>query len=81
MKEAINNAVKYSDATQIKFTCLLEKNILKIGIEDNGKGFDMNTSNGNGIQNMKNRAKTIQAHLDLESGANGSKVVVEVEIW
>lgn len=80
MKEAINNAVKYSDATEIKFTCLLEKNILKIGIEDNGKGFDLNSGNGNGIQNMKNRAKVIQANLDLASGANGSKVIVEVEI-
>lgn len=80
MKEAINNAVKYSDATQIKFTCLLEKNILKIGIEDNGKGFDMNAGNGNGIQNMKNRAKVINANLNLESGKNGSKVEVVVEI-
>ena len=80
MKEAINNAVKYSNATEIKFSCLLENNILTIGIEDNGKGFDMNVSKGNGIQNMKNRAKAIQADLDLESGANGSKIVVKVEI-
>ena len=80
MKEAINNAVKYSDATEIKFSCLLENNILAIGIEDNGKGFDMNVSKGNGIQNMKNRAKAIQADLDLESSARGSKLMVKVGI-
>ena len=40
----------------------------------------MNAGNGNGIQNMKNRAKVINANLNLESGKNGSKVEVVVEI-
>jgi signal transduction histidine kinase len=68
-KEAINNAIKYSQGS------LLELSIKKVGstlhftVSDNGKGFDAATvRKGNGLENMQKRADEIGAKFILESG-------------
>lgn len=66
-KEAINNAVKYSEATIIEFRVALLNNKLNITITDNGKGFDKTVIKGNGLINMKKRSQQMDATLSLES--------------
>jgi streptogramin lyase/two-component sensor histidine kinase len=67
-KEALNNLVKYSDATQVTIQLLQESAVIKLIIHDNGKGFNLSQpSNGNGLNNMKRRAKEMKTQLKMES--------------
>ena len=84
-KEAINNAAKYSDAKEVEFTLTLKKGLLCMQIRDNGKGFDNDSlqsgGGGNGLQNMRQRAKDIQGKLEIYSiPGQGTKVELKVEI-
>ena len=70
-KEAVNNMVKYADADNAFFSVSGTKNNLTMLIRDNGKGFDTTqTSEGNGLKNMKKRAEEVGAKLLIESGAD-----------
>jgi ligand-binding sensor domain-containing protein/two-component sensor histidine kinase len=76
-KEALNNALKYSDCSKIDFMVSYDKNRLKITLQDNGKGFNSQLSkqNGNGLANMKQRALKINGILDIESKPDqGTKI-------
>lgn len=70
-KEAINNAVKYSAAKEVKTTLQIQNSTLQLLIIDDGIGFNMqqeidgnkNKHVGNGLINIHNRAKEIDADL------------------
>jgi signal transduction histidine kinase len=68
-KEAINNLVKYSEATQATLRFSYQKDQLKIVIEDNGRGFDVNQPSGRtGQTSMRQRASAMGGLLDIQSG-------------
>ena len=61
-KEALNNMIKYSNATRASVKMLHENRNVILLISDNGIGFDNTVSyNGNGISNMLQRAEEIGA--------------------
>ena len=67
-KEAINNVIKHSGATVFNFTVVQEKGILSFILADNGVGLDIdNTKNGNGMENMRTRARQMNATLQVNS--------------
>lgn len=67
-KEAINNLVKYADATIVSIQLVNDGSLIKLNIRDNGKGFDISLPpEGNGLNNMKRRAKEMNADLKIES--------------
>jgi ligand-binding sensor domain-containing protein/two-component sensor histidine kinase len=76
-KEAVNNALKYSEARNLWVDISSESQYLVLTIKDDGKGFDTsnikaNTSatlGGNGLQNMQIRAKEADAAFQIESKA------------
>ncbi len=78
IQEAINNALKYSEARNIKVLFRKEENNLKISIIDDGKGFEETSIEfGNGLNNMKKRAHEINAQFKIESRlGNGTQVSV-----
>ena len=68
IQEAVNNSLKYSGADDIRVS--IEKGIsaYEIKVSDNGNGFNTeNVSDGNGLNNMKKRAKDIDGELDIRS--------------
>jgi two-component system, NarL family, sensor histidine kinase UhpB len=68
MKEAINNAVKYSGAKNIFFVMKKENEMLRAAIKDDGKGFVMDDiPAGNGINNMEARAKELNGAFKIDS--------------
>ncbi len=68
VQEAVNNAIKYAEAKEINVNVSSIDQVLHINISDNGKGFDIvSVELGNGITNMKKRAKEIEAELEIES--------------
>lgn len=67
-KEAINNSIKYSNSKEIKFLVDVENSTYEIILKDNGCGFDNSIIRpGNGLINMKKRAKSIRAEFLIES--------------
>ncbi len=79
-KEATNNMVKYSGADKALFSITEERGHLTMLIRDNGKGFDATqTTQGNGLKNMKKRAEEIRGHLWVDS-ALGEGTTIQLKI-
>ena len=79
-KEAVNNAVKYSEANNIEVS--IQENAQKINmiVKDDGKGFDPNSNGkGNGLENMKNRARELHGETKIQS-APGKGTIVSFSI-
>ncbi|HEV7782889.1 MAG TPA: triple tyrosine motif-containing protein, partial [Chitinophagaceae bacterium] len=75
-KEAVNNIVKYSGATEAGIRLQKTSERLTMTIMDNGKGFDVNVINpGNGLKNMQSRATEMGATLDILSGKEKGTVI------
>ena len=68
MKEAINNAVKYSNATLLTMNVKKENAVIEISLTDNGDGFDIKkVKHGNGLNNMEQRAREMKSVFLLQS--------------
>jgi signal transduction histidine kinase len=82
LKEAINNAVKYSDGTMLQLMVKETGDQLEISVGDNGKGFDvLRVKRGNGLENMQKRADGIGAKLTIQSGHSaGCTVALQIKI-
>ena len=75
-KEAINNSVKYSNATVLRLEIKLTNGLLEFSIADNGNGFDIGKiKRGNGLDNMQKRADETGAKLILHSKLNEGALV------
>ncbi|GAB3802018.1 hypothetical protein GCM10028819_30470 [Spirosoma humi] len=67
-KEAINNLVKYSQASQATMRFEHQKEQLRVVIEDNGRGFDTaQPSQRTGQSSMQQRAKAMGGSLEVRS--------------
>jgi ligand-binding sensor domain-containing protein/two-component sensor histidine kinase len=65
-KEAINNVVKHSEATQVRISLQREMGLFVMEIQDNGKGIDLaHQSSGQGVSNMKMRAARLKATIEI----------------
>lgn len=58
LKEAINNAAKYSEANSVALTFERTVRKLQVSVQDDGIGFDMEQiKRGNGLDNISSRAR------------------------
>jgi signal transduction histidine kinase len=81
LKEAVNNIVKYSQATEVSIRFNNNDNILKLEIYDNGSGFDTTLTYGNGLRNMKHRAEQLHGTLQITSSKEkGTHIIAEFEM-
>ena len=75
-KETLNNALKYSEAKEIAVSISRNRDTVHLIIKDNGKGFDATTApKGNGLKNMRLRAKEINAALKITSSQNEGTLI------
>ena len=86
-KEAVNNALKYSGCKNLWVEISLHHHQLILSVKDDGKGFDTkkakaaNTLSGNGVQNMRMRAKEMKGSCVVESEpGNGTTVLLRFPI-
>ncbi|VGO23236.1 ligand-binding sensor domain-containing protein [Pontiella sulfatireligans] len=81
IKEALNNAVKHAEATQISFTVFAEGQVLKLALHDNGKGVQVQEAERfhRGLRSMRRRMKliggTFNIHNNEEGGATAEFIV------
>ena len=76
-KEAINNCITHSECSEITLDASVKGNKLQMILKDNGKGFhqDELLNGGNGLNNIKERAKTIGGILKIQSKLNQGTTV------
>lgn len=80
-QEAINNAVKHSDATLLHITLTEFEDRVSLYVKDNGVGFDPNSfNNGNGIRNMRERVNIERGIFDIETSDSGTIIDIEIPI-
>ncbi len=82
VQEAINNAIKYSDASHVAVAIRTDGRQVYITVRDNGAGFDSELSRaGNGLANMKKRIEDIGGKFSIESViSKGTVVNVSVDM-
>jgi two-component system, NarL family, sensor kinase len=82
IQELVNNAVKHANAKQIIVQLNINTHKLSITVEDDGKGFDINTlanSKGAGMDNIKYRVQYFNGTLDIVT-APGSGTSVNINL-
>lgn len=76
IQEAVHNALKYANAKNIAVTIAENSNFIYITIQDDGKGFEIQqTEPGNGINNIKKRAKEIKGEINIESNPDSGTII------
>ncbi len=79
-KEALNNIIKHSGATEVRISLRIEPDSIRLVIEDNGRGFNAATlteDKGNGLNNMKNRLQRLGGTVEiLSEPGKGTRVEI-----
>ncbi|WP_044174845.1 ATP-binding protein [Flectobacillus major] len=84
-QEALHNAVKYSEATEISIHLTEHPNEVRLDIIDNGKGFEMTTVKkglgGSGLKNMQTRSSLLNGQFKIQTKlGKGTAIVVKIPI-
>ncbi len=85
VQEALSNVRKHAGATRAKVKVVAADNEVTIMVEDDGKGFDFESTKGDwtkfGLRNMKERADSVRGNLLIESAPeNGTKVTLSLPL-
>jgi ligand-binding sensor domain-containing protein len=76
-KESVNNSFKYSACSLIRVSLRKRNDKLSLLIEDDGRGFDVgNFVAGNGLKNIRERARQIRFTATISSSPEGTVIAV-----
>jgi signal transduction histidine kinase len=82
VREAVTNAIKHAEATQVRIAGDIAMSSVDLSIKDDGKGIARETSRGAsgrgrlGLASMRRRAQAIDADLSIGGTDSGTEVVV-----
>jgi signal transduction histidine kinase len=80
-QEAVNNALKYAEASKIVVQLIQDESWVNLTIQDNGKGFDVNdfkNKAAGGIKNIRSRAESFDGRFNIDSQPGiGTEIIVE----
>ncbi|MBS1666610.1 MAG: hypothetical protein JST58_04465 [Bacteroidetes bacterium] len=81
IKEALHNIIKHAGAKTASIKFIEEQNILKVLIEDDGKGIDMNNIRpfANGLENIKKRMESVGGQFQVFEN-KGTVISLEVPL-
>jgi PAS domain S-box-containing protein len=74
-QEAVTNALKHSDATQLWITLRVHDDALRVEIRDNGCGFDGKSDQGMGLSIMAHRASLLAGTFAVNRVESGGTLV------
>ena len=80
MQEALQNAIKHSEAKNIQIAIEVKDDNLILKLEDDGKGIDEQSEGGLGIRNMKHRTKLLGGNINWASLEKGTVVTIRLPI-
>lgn len=80
-REALNNAVKHSHATEVRLSLKLQDTDLHITVQDNGHGLpSLPSSQSEGLRNMRARMEAIGGTCSLTSDTTGTTVELSLAL-
>ena len=88
VQELLNNTIKHANATKSNIQLTRNDNLISLTVEDNGKGFDVNTEQiasklamtGIGLSNINHRVEYLNGKMDIQSDSKGTSTHIEFEI-
>ena len=82
VQELLGNASRHSQATMVKIMVDLGTDLIRVSVDDNGKGFDPETlreSNNLGLKLIRERAEMLGGNFEIDSAAgSGARIVFTV---
>lgn len=85
VQEAVHNAFKYAEASEVMVRCRIASNELTLSVSDNGVGFDLHQPiNGElhyGLRNLQRRATELHGHCHIETApGQGTNISVQIPL-
>ncbi|MEY8848275.1 tetratricopeptide repeat protein [Psychroserpens sp. XS_ASV72] len=82
IQELVTNAIKHAKAKTINVQISSRENHMQITVEDDGKGFNKDTieSEGIGLQTIDSRISYLNATLDFVSNTKGTSYIIEFDL-
>jgi signal transduction histidine kinase len=81
IEELVNNAMKHAEANEITVQLVSEEERLSITVQDNGKGFEPESTkqtHGKGLANIRSGVASFGGHFDLSSDhGKGTEATIE----
>jgi signal transduction histidine kinase/ligand-binding sensor domain-containing protein len=85
VKEAVNNVIKHSQATEVTLSLKVVDNVLEIRIADDGRGVSPDAiarSKRHGFPNMRARVEQLGGKLEVSSEpAKGTSIRISIPSW
>ncbi len=82
VQELLGNASRHSQATMVKILVDLGVDLIRVSVDDNGRGFDPETlreANNLGLKLIRERAEMLGGNFDIDSTAgSGARIVFTV---
>jgi signal transduction histidine kinase len=81
VQEAMNNAIKHGKATKLIVTINTTLKYVVATVQDDGQGFDtkeIDHANGYGLFSMRERAKSVNGVLEIDSSESGTVICVSI---
>lgn len=88
VQEAVHNVVKHSHAATCEVRVTREPGVVQVEVVDDGRGFDLGggaepggAASGNGLSNIRERARLLGARLDFRTAPTfGTRIVVRIPV-
>jgi len=81
IQELVINAIKHANASKINVQISSREHTIQITVEDDGKGFDKDhiESNGIGLSNVQSRVDYLNATTDFMSNNQGTSYTIDID--
>jgi PAS domain S-box-containing protein len=81
LQETLTNVHRHSGASRAAISVAIDRNVLRLEIHDNGKGFDSGKpgAQGVGLTGIRERLRELQGSLEIQS-AHGSRIIARVPV-
>lgn len=81
VQELLTNAIRHSEASEIKLQMTSQSNHFHLAYEDNGRGLPVNQTakKGLGLKNMESRVNALNGSLNISSPSEGG-LLITIEI-
>jgi signal transduction histidine kinase len=82
IQESLTNISKYAQASEINIQLITIKGILRLMVQDNGRGFDVKqNTTGFGLQSMRDRTLAVGGELTINSNqGTGCQIIIDIPL-
>ncbi len=78
-RESLTNIIKHAQATSVTITLAVSRDALRLGIDDNGIGFNPGDCDGRGLANIRRRTAELGGTVTLNSNS-GTRLILEIPL-